>query len=410
MDFPFYIAKRYLFSKKSHNIINIISGISVLGTAVGTMALVIVLSVFNGFEDLVTSLLNSFNSDFSITVVEGKTFDSKEFPSEAVKKIPDIAYYTEVIEESALIKYQSKQYIATIKGVSSDYKKMSGLDTMIIDGEFVLENGKQNFAVLGSGVAYYLGANIKDYYNPISVYVPKRSKTFSYNPTEAFNSKAIFPSGVFAIQQEFDIKYAIVPLRFARELLDYKDDVTSIEIGLNQNSDKDKIQKNIQNIIGSNYSVKNRFQQQEFIYKIMKSEKWAIFLILTFILLIAIFNVIGSLTMLILDKRKDISVLWSMGANDKLIKRIFLNEGIMISLTGALGGLILGGIICWIQQTFGIITISSADSFVFESYPVKMQILDFLFIFLTVFFIGFIASWFPVRQISRKYIVPERKS
>ena len=405
MNLPFYIAKRYLISKKSHNIINIISGISVIGITIGTMALIVVLSVFNGFEKLVISLFNTFNPDLVITVKEGKTFNSNEFPSEKVKNIPGVVYFTEVVEENALLKHKAKQHIVTIKGVSEDFEKMSRLDTMIIDGEFILKNEGRSFTVIGAGVAYYLGANPKDFTNPISVYIPRRTKSTSLNFENAFNNQLILPSGVFSVQQDFDINYIIVPLEFARELLEYNDEVTSIELGLEQDADTDEIQSEIQNILGEHFLVKNQFQQQELLYKIMKSEKLAIFLILSFILLIATFNVIGSLSMLILDKKKDIAVLSSMGANKKLIKRIFLTEGLLISVIGAILGLTFGGILCWLQQRFGIISLGPGDgSFVVDAYPVQTQILDFVYVFITVFLIGLAATLVPVKQISKKYL------
>ena len=376
-----------------------------IGITIGTMALIVVLSVFNGFEKLVISLFNTFNPDLVITVKEGKTFNSNEFPSEKVKNIPGVVYFTEVVEENALLKHKAKQHIVTIKGVSEDFEKMSRLDTMIIDGEFILKNEGRSFTVIGAGVAYYLGANPKDFTNPISVYIPRRTKSTSLNFENAFNNQLILPSGVFSVQQDFDINYIIVPLEFARELLEYNDEVTSIELGLEQDADTDKIQSDIQNTLGENFLVKNQFQQQELLYKIMKSEKLAIFLILSFILLIATFNVIGSLSMLILDKKKDIAVLSSMGANKKLIKRIFLTEGLLISIIGAILGLTFGGILCWLQQQFGIISLGPGDgSFVVDAYPVQMQILDFVYVFITVFLIGLAAALVPVKQISKKYL------
>jgi lipoprotein-releasing system permease protein len=402
LNFPFYIARRYLLSKKSHNIINIISIISVAGVGIGTMALIIVLSVFNGFEKLVISLFNSFNPDLEITITTGKTFNSETFPEDRIKKIPGVRYLTEVIEENALIKYKDKQYIVTMKGVSEDYQRMSGMDTMISVGKFLLREGNKNFCVLGYGVAYYLGANIEDWQNPLTFYVPKRNATFSAMTENAFNSEVIFPSGFFSIQEDFDSKYVILPLNFVKNLMDYSNEITSIEVGVQKGSDIDRIQKNIRQIIGPDWLVKNRFQQQEVLYKIMKSEKWAIFLILSFILFIATFNVIGSLSMLILDKKKDIAILQSMGATQPLIKRIFLLEGIMISFSGAIAGLILGGIICRLQQIFGFIRLGSAEStFVVSSYPVYMQLTDFILVFLIVISIGLLAVWYPVYNIRK---------
>lgn len=404
MKFAFYIARRYLFAKKSHNIINIISGISVAGITMGTMALIIVLSVFNGFENLVVTLFNSFNPDIRITAVEGKTFDASVFPSDALKKIPGVAYYTEVIEENALLKYKDKQFVITLKGVGADFDKTSNIREMITEGEFALQTGKNDFALVGQGVAYSLGLALRDYENPLTVYVPRRNARASFDPSEAFNSRDILPSGVFSIQQDFDIKYVIVPLRFCQELLEYKTKISAVEIGLEKGADQAVVQRGIEKIAGDKFSVKNRFQQEELLYKIMKSEKLAVFIILSFILFIATFNVIGSLSMLILDKKKDIAVLTSLGASESLIRRIFLTEGLMIDLLGGIIGLIIGGIICWLQQTFGFITIQSSNSFVMDAYPVKMQITDFLLVFGIVFIIGLAASWYPVKYISRRYL------
>ena len=276
------------------------------------MALIVVLSVFNGFENIVVSLFNSFDPDLKITVNEGKTFDNNSLPSGEIKKIPGVARYTEVVEENALLRYGEKQYIATIKGVDDGFINKNPIDSMIAEGDFVLTRGENNFAVVGYGVAYFLGINLNNVNEFLTLYVPKRGNRFSVNPEEAFNTQMIYPSGIFSIQQDFDSRYIIVPLRFARGLLDYKNEVTSVEIGLAKGADLDKIQSEVKKLSGSKFTVKNRFQQQEVLYKIMKSEKWAVFLILAFILLIATFNVIGSLSMLILDKTEDIAVLRSM--------------------------------------------------------------------------------------------------
>ena len=404
MNFSLFIARRYLFARKSHHIINVISGVSVAGVTIGTMALIVVLSVFNGFENIVVSLFNSFDPDLKITVNEGKTFDNNSLPSGEIKKIPGVVRYTEVVEENALLRYGEKQYIATIKGVDDGFINKNPIDSMIAEGDFVLTRGENNFAVVGYGVAYFLGINLNNVNEFLTLYVPKRGNRFSVNPEEAFNTQMIYPSGIFSIQQDFDSRYIIVPLRFARGLLDYKNEVTSVEIGLAKGADLDKIQSEVKKLSGSKFTVKNRFQQQEVLYKIMKSEKWAVFLILAFILLIATFNVIGSLSMLILDKTEDIAVLRSMGADNKLIRKIFLTEGLFISLGGAVLGLLLGFIICFIQQKFGIVRLQSADSsFVIQAYPVRMKILDFIYVLLTVFAIGIATAWYPVRQISKKH-------
>ena len=405
MNFPFYIAKRYLFSKKSHNIINIISGISVAGVTVGTLALIVVLSVFNGFEELVKSLFNTFNPDLIITVKKGKTFNASNLPYEEIKNLPGVVSFSEVVEENALLKYKTEQYIVTLKGVSNEFLINNPLDTMLIDGDFVLENNAYNFTVMGYLVAYNLGIKINDFSNPVHVYLPKRTKKRLTSLEQSFNSGSLIPSAVFSVQQEIDAKYVIVPIRFARKLLDYTNEVTSIEIRLDPNVDSDFIQQEIQNLAGDSFVVKNRFQQQELLYKIMKTEKWAIFIILSFILIIAVFNVVGSLSMLILDKRKDIAVLFSMGANERLIKRIFLLEGLLISFSGAIIGLLLGYLLCVLQLKYGFIKLGPDEgAFIIPYYPVKLYFADFVAVFTLVFCIGLVAAWFPVKQIADKYL------
>ena len=367
MNFSFYIAKRYLIAKKSHHIINIISGISVAGVTIATLALIVVLSVFNGFEKLVISLFSTFNPEVQITIKEGKVFSLDKITSDRIKGLPSVAYYTDVVEENALLKYKSKQFIVTMKGVSSDYLKMSNIDTMMIDGKFLLQYKQNNFAIIGAGIASKLDVNLKDIQKPITVFLPKRSKTVTLDPLNAFNSDTILPMGVFSIQQDIDIKYIFVPLRFARNLLDYKNEVTSIELGLQTGANNRYIISEIKKILGNNYQVKDRFEQQEFLFKIMKSEKLSIFLILSFILLIATVNIIGTLTLLIIDKKKDISVLTSLGADQQLIKKIFFIEGMMISLTGAIFGLLSGGIICWLQQKYKLIKFPQEGTFITNS-------------------------------------------
>jgi lipoprotein-releasing system permease protein len=402
MNFPLYIAGRYLVSKKSHNIINIISVVSITGIMVGTMALIIVLSVFNGFEKLVLSLFNAFNPDLLITVKEGKTFSSKIVSEEEIRKIPGVIYMTDVIEENALVKYLDKQYIVTLKGVDNDYGKMSGLDTMMTEGNFVLRDKDKNFAVFGYGVAYYLGANLDDYLNPISVYVPERAGKISGGFESSFRSDAVFPSGFFSVQQDFDTKYVILPIRFVSNLLDYKEEITGIEVRLSADADYMKVQQQLKKMFGPGFSVKNRFEQQELLYKIMKSEKWAIFLILSFILLVATFNIIGSLSILILDKRQDIAVLQCLGVNQSNVKQVFLTLGLLVTLIGAISGLLLGSIICVLQQIFGFVKLGSMGStFVVSAYPVHLQAADFIFVFLTVLVIGFLAALYPVYNIRK---------
>lgn len=405
MFFPFYIAKRYLLSKKSHNIINIISGISVLGVMVGTMALIVVLSVFNGFEDLVKSLYSTFDADINITIKEGKTFQSNLIPRDKIENIEGVISFTEVVEENALVKHRTEQNIVSLKGVSSDFLSNNPLDSMLVDGDMILEHQDENYTIMGYLVAYRLGIRLYDLSNPIMVYVPKRTKKSFTSMEQSFNTGSLMASAVFSVQQEIDSKHIIVPIKFARRLLEYyNEEVTSIEVRLNDEVDMEKVQAEIAAIVGPDFKVKNRFEQQVLIYKIMKSEKWAIFLILTFILIIAAFNTVGSLSMLILDKRKDISVLYSMGASQRKIKRIFQVEGLLVSFSGAVLGLLLGYLLLWLQIQFGLVKLGEANAFIVPYYPVKIIFTDFIWIFFTVMIIGILSAWYPVKQISSKHL------
>ena len=366
------------------------------------MALIIVLSVFNGFDQLVVSLFNSFNPDLLVTVKEGKTFEATPGLEQSLRRVPGVIHLAEVVEENALLKYRDKQYIVTLKGVSPEYMKMSRLDTMMEEGSFLLQQGDKDFAVLGGGVAYFVGANLNDFVNPLTVFVPNRNAGSVPTLENAFTSDVIFPSGIFSVQTDFDVKYVLVPLRFIRKLMNYRQEVTSLEIKLSRDADPDRARDQVQSALGSDYSVKDHFQQQALLYRIMRSEKWAIFLILSFILIIATFNVTGSLTMLILDKKRDIAVLQCLGAAQPLVKRIFLVEGWLISVIGACSGLLLGAILCFLQLKFGWVRLGSPGStFVVSAYPVHMQIMDFVFVFVTVILIGLVATWYPVYNIRK---------
>jgi lipoprotein-releasing system permease protein len=397
-----FIASKYFFSRKSPRAVNIISLISIIAVTLGTSALIIVLSVFNGFETLVKSLYNSFDPDIKITAVQGKTFKQEIVPVEKLKKIQGVQFVIPVIEENALLRYHDQQYIAIIKGVTPEFGKMSGLDTMLIDGTMRLQNGDTNFAVVGSGIAYNLNMNLGDFDGQLSVFVPQVEIKTSINPEDAFNRGYIFPSGIFSIQQDFDTKYILVPLRFAKEMTGYDTEVTALEIGLSKGADQEKAQSQIQKLLGNNFLVKDRFHQHELLFKIMKSEKWAVYLILTLILIIAVFNLVSSLTMLIISKQKDIAVLQSMGADVSVIRKVFLTDGLMITFTGAIAGIIIGFVICWLQLQYGLISLGNPGSFVVSKYPVEMQTADFIYVFLTVLAIGLAAAIYPSAKIIRK--------
>jgi lipoprotein-releasing system permease protein len=412
LNFPFYIAKRYLFARKSHNAINLISSISLLGVAIGTMALIVVLSVFNGFDDLICSLFDSFNPDLKITIAEGKAFDAGDSKFERIRNIEGVADFAEVLEDKALLRYDKKQTIAVVKGVSENFAGISGIDTMLVSGNFILKGENEDYAVIGQGIAYFLNINTSvnmDYQLPMAVYVPKRTKQLPMIPEKAINKKYIFPAGIFSIEQSHDSKYVIVPLEFARELFEYSDkEVTSIEIKLKDRANISKVQLEIQNILGSAFKVKTRYQQDELFYKTMQSEKYVIFLILVFILVVASFNVIGSLTMLILEKKFDISTLRSLGTNLSGIKKVFLYEGCMITFIGAVFGLMLGLQICWLQIKFKLVKLQGSGTFIIDAYPVKIKGADIIAVLLVVCLIGLVASWYPVRYITRRFIQTER--
>ncbi len=410
MNFALYIAKRYLISKKSRNAINIISLISIIGVAVGAMALIVVLSVFNGFDGLIKSMYNSFNPDFQVTPFEGKSFYKDSVHLDELSKIEGIEKIAEVIEENALLKYGERQYIARLKGVSDNFKDINGIDSMIVDGDFILKNNNEPFAVVGQGVAYYLAIGLH-FVNPIIVFIPKREGNIStIDPTGSYKQKYIFPSGIFSIQQEFDVNYVIVPIDFLSDLLDYKNELTALEIKLTKNADQQKVRSEMTKILGPQLQIKNRYEQNETFYKIMKSEKWAIYFILTFILIVASFNLIGSLTMLIIEKKKDIYTLQSMGANTYLIRKIFFFEGWMITIVGAIIGLISGLFICWAQETFGLIKLHGSGSFIIDAYPVNVHFIDVFTVMMIVLIIGSIAAWVPARYITKSHFVFSNKN
>jgi lipoprotein-releasing system permease protein len=398
---PLFIALRYFFSKKSQRVINIISIISIVGVTVGTAALIIVLSVFNGFEDLILRLYNSFDPDLRVELAEGKSFTLDRIDLAGLRKTPGVAHVTEVIEESALARYRNKQLIVKLKGVSEDFLHMSGLDTMIVDGTLLLEKGELDYAVLGAGVAYNLGVDLQNLFGQLELYGARPTASTLTDPEGAFNRRYISPSGIFAIQQEYDARYVIVPLRFAREIFDYRNKLNSLEVGLAKGADEDAVVAAIRTLAGKDFTIKNRFQQHELFYKIMRSEKWAVFLILTFILIIAIFNVISSLTMLVIEKKKDIAIYKSMGAEVFFLRKIFLLEGMIITTGGAVAGLFIGAVVCYLQERYGFIELSGSGSFVIDSYPVKMVAKDFVYVFVTVCFIGFLAAWYPAKRLIR---------
>lgn len=400
MNLPFHIASRYLFSKKSKNIINIISWISMISIGVGSLALIVVLSVFNGLQSLVESMYESFEPDLKITIVEGKTIDLSEFPLDRITAISGIDQYTRVIEEVVGIKNGENQCIATLKGVEDSFLSMTNIDTALIDGQAVLESQGINYGLVGYGIAARLGLYLENGEN-LNIYIPKRGDISSLSMSNAFTFKQITPSGIFFINPDFDEKYIVVPFSFLQEALKYEDQVTSIEISLSDANQLKSIQSTLKNILGEKYLVENRYEMNALLYKTNQAEKWITFMILAFILIIAAFNILSSLTILIMDKKEDIKVLRSMGASKSLIKRIFFTEGILINLIGAGGGLLIGTIICLLQQHVGLLKLGGG---IVEYYPVEIQPLDFILITTTVIIIGGFSSYFPVKLLTKKLL------
>lgn len=405
MALHYLIAKRYLFARKSHHAINVISWISVCGVAVATMAMVCTLSVFNGFQELFSTLFCNFDPQIEITSRQGKVFDptSKEF--DAIRKMKEVAIFTEVLEENALLKYQDRQVPATIKGVADNFEQLTSIDSIIVNGHFMLYDSLVDYGTLGVGLANVLGTG-SSFVDPLEVFAPKRGVRINMtNPAASCTQDYLFVSAIFSLEQpEYDEKYVIVPLHFARRLFDYEKEVSSIELKLAENSSVLEIKHKIEQALGEDYFVKDQYEQQEDFYKMMNLEKWISFLILSFIMLIATFNIIGSLSMLIFDKKDDIITLRNLGANDTFITRIFLIEGSLISLGGVLSGIILGIILTLTQQYFGILRLGESNTFIVDSYPVRLDMTDLILVFITVLIIGFFAVWFPVRYLGKRWL------
>ena len=401
MKVSYYIASRYLFSKKSVNAINLISGISMLGVFVGSAALIIILSVFNGFETLILTMYNSFTPELRIEPAKGKSFDPSTAYFTTIKNDSRLVNYTEVLQEKALLRYDNGQFIGLVKGVSDDFIKGKNLDSLVMDGSFILKNKGENYAVIGAAVQRYLSVNIKDEFRSIEIYSPKKGAQNSFSVAEEFTVKTIYPAGVLQSQQDMD-DIVIVPIDFARELLNEEKKISFIELYLKSPADISGFQKELTRKLGNDFTVKNRSQQNQLLYKILQSEKWAIFLILTFVLVIAIFNIIGSLTMLVIDKRKDIAVLSSLGANRSLIRSIFFTEGMMISMIGCILGLLVGYAFCLLQQQFGFIKMGSMNLIV-SVYPITLKWMDFMLVFGTVILVSLMASSISSR-LSVKHI------
>lgn len=397
----FFLAWRYLFSKKEHNIINVISGISMIGIMVSTAALVVVLSVFNGMSDIIGGWFNALHSDFEITLREGKSFSVDSFPVGALQKLPEVKTVNEIVCDMALANYDDRQELLYIKGIPDNYFRDNHFENMLVDGDTALRKIQQPCAILGTGTAGKLEINLLSY-KLIKIFYPKRTKKSFANAAEAFNTQYVIPNGVICTNTNYDENYIFCPIDFVRELMNYKGEVTSMEIQLNEGANTDKCKTRIAGILGDKYRVKDKFEQEDSLYKTMKSEKFVIYLILAFILILAAFNIIGALGMLILEKKTDTAVLFSMGASKSLIQRVFICEGLLVSALGGLAGTVLGAIICILQQVFHIVKLGGGGAhYIIPYYPVQIRFTDILLVLLTILIISMLTSIIPAYNLKK---------
>ena len=408
MNFPFYIARRYLFSKKSTHAINVISGISVVGVAVATMALVVTLSVFNGFHDLVASFFTQMDPQLKITPVKGKTAAVDDPILTEIRHLPEVEVATECLEEQALAVYGDRQQMVIVKGVEDNFNQLTHIQEILEgDGDFELHAADLSYGIPGLGVAYQLGLGYT-YEHPLRIYAPRREGQLNMaNPTEGFVVDDLYSPGVvFCMKQgKYDKNYILTSIAFTRHLFDLDGRLSSLEIRLKPGSDFERVKSQMEEIAAGKFYVQDRYEQQDDTFRIMKVEKLIAYVFLTFILMIACFNIIGSLSMLIIDKKEDVVTLRNLGATDHQITRIFLFEGRMISAIGAILGVLIGLLLCWLQQQYGIVRLGSSEgSFVVDAYPVSVHPWDIVLIVFTVMAVGFLSVWYPVRYFSRRLL------
>lgn len=408
MNYELFIARRYLFSKKSHHAINIISGISVIGVAVATMALVCTLSVFNGFQDLVANLFTAFDPELCISLNEGQYINTNDAALKKLQKHPSVAVYTPTLEGQALVVADGHQNVVTLKGVADNFEKQVKINDILYgDGSFTLHADVLEYGIMGIQLASQMGLSAY-FENPIQIYAPKKGERVNMaNPLSSFNHDELqSPGVVFMVQQgKYDAHYILCSLQFAQKLFDQKGKVSAIEIKLKKSAKLSNAKADIQKLLGNRFKVQDRYEQQDDIFRIMRIEKLISYIFLTFILLVACFNIIGSLSMLMIDKKQDVQTLRSLGATDKQISNIFMLEGRMISFAGAILGLILGLALCWAQQEFGLISMGNSEgSFIVDNYPVSVYAWDIVGIFFTVLIVGWAAVWYPVRYLTKSIL------
>lgn len=408
MNFPFYIARRYLFSKKSTHAINVISAISAVGVAVATMALIVTLSVFNGFHDLVATFFTSFDPQIEVVPAQGKTAPTDDPVLQKIRQMPQVEVATECLKDQALAIYRGKQTMVTLMGVDNSFEQMSRIDEILYgEGAFILHAANLNFGIVGARLAETLGMNA-NWDGSLLIYAPRKTGQLDMaNPSDGFVvDSLISPGSVFMVKQgKYDRDHVLAPISFARSLFEQQGMLSSLQIRLKNGSDLDEVKNEMKAIAGDKYRVLDRYEQQEDTFRIMKVEKFIAYIFLTFILIVASFNIIGSISMLIIDKKNDVVTLRNLGATDKQIKRIFLFEGRLISFLGAMAGLLLGLLLCWLQQQFGLVALGqSSGTFVVDAYPVSVHPEDVVAVFVTVVVVGFLAVWYPVRYFSRRLI------
>ena len=408
MNFPFFVAQRYLFSKKSTHAINIISAISVVGVAVATMALVVTLSVFNGFHDLVATFFTSFDPQLKVQPVEGKTVAGDDSVLTKIRQLPQIEVATECVEDQALAIYNGHQAMVMVKGVEDNFDSLTHINEILVgDGEFILHAAGMDYGILGIRLAETLGTGYF-YQRPLKIYAPRREGQYDMtDPEQAFEEDQVYsPNVLFNVKQaRYDKNYILTSISFARRLFDQQGMLSSLELRLKPGSSFERAKSEIAELCGDRFTVKDRFEQQDDTFKIMKIEKFIAYIFLTFILMVACFNIIGSLSMLIIDKKDDVVTLRNLGANDHQIVQIFLFEGRLISAIGAISGILLGLLLCGLQQQFGLVSLgSTSGAFIINAYPVSVHPMDIVIIFFTVLIVGFLAVWYPVRYFARRLL------
>lgn len=374
-----------------------------MAITVTTAALVVILSAMNGLSSVVGDLYHAMEPDIKVSSSNSKYIGINNPLVEKLKHIPHVQGVSYSLEENALIKLDDKQAVITIKGVDSQYKTLTHFDTVVVDGTYQLEHNQQYFAIFGSGVAYRLGININDFISPISIYAPKRGKQESMDPEDAFNKLSVSPAGIFSLNDDFDFKYVLIDLKAAQQLFDCTKEITHLEIAVTDKKYIHDVQEQISKLAGDQFVVKNRYQLNDVLFKTLETEKLWTFLILAFILVIATFNIIGALTMLIIEKKNDIKTLYNLGADQQFIRSIFMREGLLITAVGAVSGLLLGVLVCWLQQTFHFVKFD--EQYVIPYYPIEMQLKDFIWIVSVVMAIGFIAAIYPVRVFTKNDLV-----